>query len=125
MLVSKKSVWYFDSGASRHINSYKKLFKKLNSAPSDKKVSCANNSSNAIKGTYEIVLTLVDGREHYLPDVLYVPRIKKTLLSVSSFTTRGYLVHFEDDKCIIWDTENGNQLATKGTLGNGWFVQDT
>ena len=88
-------------------------------------LSYAKNSSYAIKGTSEIVLTLADWRELCLPDVLYVQGITKNLLSVSSFTTREYLVHFEDDKCVVRNKEHENWLVTTGTLKNDMFVLDT
>ncbi|MCO5567221.1 hypothetical protein L7F22_020910 [Adiantum nelumboides] len=43
-------IWYFDSGASRHITSRKDLFCSLDAAPAGKKVTCANNASSPIKG---------------------------------------------------------------------------
>ncbi|MCO5600359.1 hypothetical protein L7F22_054470 [Adiantum nelumboides] len=43
-------IWYFDSGASRHITSRKDLFCSLDAAPAGKKVICANNASYPIKG---------------------------------------------------------------------------
>ncbi|MCO5549008.1 hypothetical protein L7F22_002474 [Adiantum nelumboides] len=43
-------IWYFDSGASRHITSRKDLFCSLDAAPAGKKVTCANNASYPIKG---------------------------------------------------------------------------
>ncbi|MCO5579352.1 hypothetical protein L7F22_033207 [Adiantum nelumboides] len=58
-------IWYFDSGASRHITSRKDLFYSLDGAPAGKKVTCANNASNPIKGvgTLENVLFVLDRYE--------------------------------------------------------------
>ncbi|MCO5605001.1 hypothetical protein L7F22_059176 [Adiantum nelumboides] len=57
-------IWYFDSGASRHITSRKDLFCSLDAAPAGKKVTCANNASYPIKGvgTLENGLFVLD---HY------------------------------------------------------------
>ncbi|MCO5581903.1 hypothetical protein L7F22_035792 [Adiantum nelumboides] len=117
-------IWYFDSGASRHITSRKDLFCSLDAAPAGKKVTCANNASYPIKGVGKILITISDGSDLCLPDVLYVPRIKKNLLSVSSLAKNGLRVIFEDDRCIVRDRENGYSLITTDTLENGLFVLD-
>ncbi|MCO5562686.1 hypothetical protein L7F22_016314 [Adiantum nelumboides] len=117
-------IWYFDSGASRHITSRKDLFCSLDAAPAGKKVTCANNASYPIKGVGKILITISDGSDLCLPDVLYVPGIKKNLLSVSSVAKNGLRVIFEDDGCIVRDQENGYSLITTGTLENGLFVLD-
>ncbi|MCO5548009.1 hypothetical protein L7F22_001465 [Adiantum nelumboides] len=117
-------IWYFDSGASRHITSRKDLFCSLDAAPAGKKVTCANNASYPIRGVGKILITISDGSDLCLPDVLYVPGIKKNLLSVSSLAKNGLWVIFEDDRCIVRDRENGYSLITTGTLENGLFVLD-
>ncbi|MCO5551463.1 hypothetical protein L7F22_004966 [Adiantum nelumboides] len=117
-------IWYFDSSASRHITSRKDLFSSLDAAPAGKKVTCANNASYPIKGVGKILITISDGSDLCLPDVLYVPGIKKNLLSVSSLAKNGLRVIFEDDRCIVRDRENGYSLITTGTLENGLFVLD-
>ncbi|MCO5564449.1 hypothetical protein L7F22_018110 [Adiantum nelumboides] len=117
-------IWYFDSGASRHITSRKDLFSSLDAAPAGKKVTCANNASYPIKGVGKILITISDGSDLCLPNVLYVPGIKKNLLSVSSLAKNGLRVIFEDDRCIVRDRENGYSLITTGTLENGLFVLD-
>ncbi|MCO5564150.1 hypothetical protein L7F22_017806 [Adiantum nelumboides] len=117
-------IWYFDSGASRHITSRKNLFCSLDAAPAGKNVTCANNASYPIKGVGKILITISDGSNLCLPDVLYVPGIKKNMLSVSSLAKNGLWAIFEDDKCIVRDRENGYSLITTGTLENGLFVLD-
>ncbi|MCO5570135.1 hypothetical protein L7F22_023852 [Adiantum nelumboides] len=117
-------IWYFDSGASRHITSRKDLFCSLDAALAGKKVTCANNASYPIKGVGKILITISDGSDLCLPDVLYVSRIKKNLLSVSSLAKNGLRVTFEDDKCIVRDRENGYSLITTGMLENRLFVLD-
>ncbi|MCO5575348.1 hypothetical protein L7F22_029148 [Adiantum nelumboides] len=96
----------------------------LDAAPAGKKVTCAKNASYPIKGVGKILITISDGSDLCLPDVLYVPRIKKNLLSVSSLAKNGLRVIFEDDRCIVRDRENGYSLITTGTLENGLFVLD-
>ncbi|MCO5555505.1 hypothetical protein L7F22_009050 [Adiantum nelumboides] len=113
-------IWYFDSGASKHITSRKDLFCSLDAAPAGKKVTCANNASYPIKGVGKILITISDGSNLCLPDVLYVPGIKKNLLSVSSLAKNGLRVIFEDDRCIVRNRENGYFLIT-----TGWFVRAT
>ncbi|MCO5592489.1 hypothetical protein L7F22_046492 [Adiantum nelumboides] len=93
-------IWYFDSGASRHITSRKDLFCSLDAAPAGKKVTCADNASYPIKGV----------------------GIKENLLSVSSLAKNGLRIIFEDDRCIVRDRENGYSLITTGTLENRLFV---
>ncbi|MCO5578437.1 hypothetical protein L7F22_032279 [Adiantum nelumboides] len=58
-------IWYFDSGASRHITSRKDLFCSFDAAPAGKKVTCANNASYPIKGvgTLENGLFVLDRYE--------------------------------------------------------------
>ncbi|MCO5579718.1 hypothetical protein L7F22_033578 [Adiantum nelumboides] len=104
-----------------HITSRKDLFCSLDAAPAGKKVTCANNASYPIKGVGKILITISDGSDLCLPDVLYVPEIKKNLLSVSSLAKNGLRVIFEDDRCIVRDRYS---LITIGTLENGLFVLD-
>ncbi|MCO5579721.1 hypothetical protein L7F22_033581 [Adiantum nelumboides] len=108
-------IWYFDSGASRHITSRKDLFCSLDAAPAGKKVTCVNNASYPIKGVGKILITISDGSDLCLPDVLYVTRIKKNLLYVSSLAKSGLRVIFEDDRCIAQDRENGYSHITTET----------
>ncbi|MCO5609052.1 hypothetical protein L7F22_063273 [Adiantum nelumboides] len=117
-------IWYFDSGASRHITSRKDLFCSLDAAPAGKKVTCENSASYPVKGVGKILITISNGSDLCLPDVLYVPGIKKNLLSVSSLAKNGLRVIFEDDKCIVRDRDNGYSLITTSTLENGLFVLD-
>ena len=87
-------IWYFDSGASRHITSRKDLFRSLDAAPVGKQVTCANNSSYPIKGFGEISITIENGTNLCLSYVFYVPRIKRDLLLVSSLSKNGYCIIF-------------------------------
>ncbi|MCO5569006.1 hypothetical protein L7F22_022712 [Adiantum nelumboides] len=43
-------IWYFDSGASKHISSRKDMFCSLDPTLAGKKVTCENNASYPIKG---------------------------------------------------------------------------
>ncbi|MCO5558972.1 hypothetical protein L7F22_012563 [Adiantum nelumboides] len=113
-----------DAADKMHITSRKDLFCSLDAALAGKKVTCANNASYPIKGVGKILITILDGSDLCLPDVLYVLGIKKNLLSVSSLAKNGLRVIFEDDRCIVRDRENGYSLITTGTLENRLFVLD-
>ena len=93
-------VWYFDSGDTKHVTSQCNFFTSLLSTPIGNTISCANNSSYPIKGVGHIVLIVVDGNTLTLLDALYVPRIKKNLLSISTLTKIGLVMKFIDEFMI-------------------------
>lgn len=83
-------------------------------------VTCVDNSLYPIKGVGIIVLTIamvvLSPR-----DALYVPRIKKNLLSVSVLTRCGLVVIFVDDKYIVHDLNSGDTIVVFGSLSHGIY----
>ena len=112
-------VWYFDSGATKHITSQRSFFTTLESAPTGNSVTCANNSSYPVKGVGQNVLTAANGSTFTLYDALYVPGIKKNLLSVSAFAKIGLIVKFVDDRCTVHDLSSGDTIIASGLLCRG------
>ena len=51
-------VWYFDSGATKHITSQRDMFTCLESLPVGNSVTCTNNSEYPVRGVGKIVLTV-------------------------------------------------------------------
>ena len=67
------------------------------------------------KGTYHIVADLEDKVQHIaLHDVLYLPDLKKNLLSVQAMARLGASVEFEHNKCRIM--RNSKLLGIIGKL---------
>ena len=78
-------------------------FTSLKSVSTGNTITCANNSSYPMKGVGKIVLIVTNGSSFTLVNALYVPRIKKNLLLVSTLTRIGLVVKFVDDKCMVHD----------------------
>ncbi len=122
MAVSDDSyVWYFDSGATKHITSHRDMFTSLEAVPTGNTVTCANNASYPVKGVGKIVLTAANGSSFTLVDALYVPGIKKNLLSVSALARLGLVVKFVDDRCTVHDLTFGDTIIASGTLFRGLY----
>ena len=92
----ESSAWYFDSGAAKHIPSQCSLFISLESLGNT--VTCTNNSSYPIEGVGTIVLIAKDGSVFTLSDALFVPGIKKDLLSIFTLAKVGLVVKFVDNR---------------------------
>ena len=122
MAVSDDSdVWYFDSGATKHITSHRDMFTCLEAVPNGNTVTCANNASYPVKGIGKIVLTSANGSSFTLSDALYVPGIRKNLLSVSALARLGFVVKFVDDRCTVHDLTSGDTIIASGTLFRGLY----
>ncbi|KAK3003186.1 hypothetical protein RJ639_018084 [Escallonia herrerae] len=46
----------------------------------------------------------------YIRDVLLVPNLEENLLSVGQLVEHGYMVHFEDNGCKIYDKSDGKKV---------------
>ena len=66
------------------------------------KVELGDNGTYAIEGIGSTSLKLESGWSLHLEEVLYVPGLKKNLLSVGVLEDKGYTVAFTKGKAIMW-----------------------
>ena len=71
-----------DSGASKHMTGQKKTMSKLEEENSPRKVSLGDDYQSPIKGIGETNYKLDYGFPMKMKEVLYVPGLKKNLLSI-------------------------------------------
>ena len=64
-----------------------------------------NEASYAIKGTRSVKFQLKCGTILHLEEVLYVPRLKKNLISVAILESKGYRVLFMEGKAFPWERD--------------------
>ena len=87
----------------------------------------ANNSILLVKVSGSITLSSINGDIFSLLNCLYVPRIKKNLLSIPTLAKERYHVAFEDNKCVICDKKKGVSifLTSSLTIKNLYYIDDT
>jgi hypothetical protein len=76
--------WLVDSGASKHMNSYKDSLSDLVQKDSPHKVKLSDDYQYPIKGVGETSYKLDSEKPLKIKNVLYVPGLKKNLLSIFS-----------------------------------------
>ncbi|KAH7424974.1 hypothetical protein KP509_11G035000, partial [Ceratopteris richardii] len=81
--------WILDSGASRHMTSKKDWYSSLVPLREPINVVVGNDPKCPAEGTGTISFITSQGVEKKLSDVLYVPTLKRNLLSVSAITNHG------------------------------------
>jgi hypothetical protein len=75
-------------------------------------VRTAGGQIHTVHGTGRTNLTLPSGNVTTIQDILYVPSIKKNLLSVGAIADFGAVLIFSSDKCHILDEQTHQTLAT-------------
>ena len=80
----------------------KKILSKLEEKNSPQKVSLGNDYQYPIKGIDEASYKLDSGNPLKMKEVLYVPGLKKNLLSISAFDKKGYRIAFIDGQVLMW-----------------------
>ena len=104
-ITSGEDTWLIDSGASKHTTRQKKTLSKLEENSSPHKVSLGDDYQDPIKGVGEASYKLDSGNPQKMKDVLYVPGLKKNLLSISALDKKGFRVAFIDGQVVMWPKE--------------------
>ena len=106
----------------------KKTLSKLEEKISPHKVSLGDDYQYPIKGNGEVSYNLDSGTSMRMKEVLYVPRLKKNFLCISTLDKKGYRVAFIDGQVLMWpkgksieyagfiDEEEGGLYKLKGHL---------
>jgi hypothetical protein len=95
-------IWYIDSGASSHITGIQEHFSDLRDTEVRIDISLGDNRIVIVAG----IGTVSFRRENLPPilftDVLFIPGMKKNLISVSTLHDRGFEVSFRGTEVLIY-----------------------
>lgn len=109
----KSEKWYVDSCCSTHMTNNKKYMS--NFFINHQKVIMSNNSYIFSEGYGDIVINM-DGQMFTITNVLYVPDLSTSLLSVSCLVSMKLIVNFNENGCEIV-TKSGNIMARAKYVG--------
>ena len=75
----------------------------LSKEPSSHAVELGDNKIDYVRGMGSTSLKLENGAKLHLNNILYVPGLKKNLLSISCLEDKGDRVAFVDGKVMVWE----------------------
>jgi hypothetical protein len=117
-----KDTWLIDSGASNHMTGKRNTFSCISEKNFSQKVTLGDDYQYPIKGVGESNYKLDSENSIKMKDVLYVPGLKKNLLSISSLDNKGYRVAFIDGEVLMWARgETINEVIVIGNEENGLY----
>ncbi|KAK9089610.1 hypothetical protein Scep_028692 [Stephania cephalantha] len=115
-MVSDTRGWWIDTGATRHICSDKSLFSEFLPVDSEEKLYMGNSSSSMVEGKGTVKMKFTSGKIVTLLNVLYVPEIRKNLVSGPLLNKKGFKLVFESDKFVL---TKGGMYVGKGIPHRG------
>ncbi|MFS8032553.1 putative RNA-directed DNA polymerase [Helianthus anomalus] len=111
--------WWYDSGATSHVCKDRRWFKDLTLIEDGSVLKMGNVATEPIHGIGSVVLVFTSGKTLSLSNVLYVPGIRKNLLSGIVLNNCGYKQVLECDKYIL--SRHGSFIGF-GYLCNGMIM---
>jgi hypothetical protein len=112
--ASSTSVWYIDSGASCHMTGVCEYFIDLTEIE-DLEVVLGDDSVVKAVGSGTISFQRESQPPMLVRDVLYVPGLKKNLISVSTIEDRGYELVFRDGQVLLYP--KGSSITSAKVIG--------
>ena len=116
MIDSNPKEWWLDTGATRHICTDKNSFSTLELPGDGEKLFMGNSATSEVKGEGEVFLKMTSGKELKLTKVLYVPDMRKNLISGTVLDNHGFRMVLESQKLVL--SKNGMYVG-KGCVKNG------
>ena len=111
--------WWIDSGATSHVCKDLRWFKDFQPIEDGSMLKMGNVATEPIKGLGNVKLVFTSGKCVLLNNVLYVPGIRKNLLSGVVLNNCGYKQVYESDKYVL--SKHGTFISF-GYLCNGMFM---
>ena len=94
--------WLVDSGDYKHMMGYKESFVNMSEHDSPHKVKLGDDYQYPIKGSGESSYKIDSEKSIKMKDVLFVPGLKKNLISISALDAKGMRVAFVDGQLLMW-----------------------
>ncbi|UYV72637.1 hypothetical protein LAZ67_10000129, partial [Cordylochernes scorpioides] len=120
-LTSDEDSWLLDSGATNHVCRNKDWFVDLREVSSDP-IMTASGTTEAKGYGHIFIQTSIHNEsiEIKLNNVLYVPNVRRNLLSVSKIEENGNRVTFRNMVARVFNPEN--RIIEEATNANGLYI---
>ncbi|POM80728.1 Integrase catalytic core protein [Phytophthora palmivora] len=96
-----KSEWLVDSRASSHMTSVRDKFVSMKDLKTPVRITTTDGTKIDAVATGTVVLKMVNGTSVSLLDVLYIPEVDGSLISVSKLSEKDVVAQFSKDKCVF------------------------
>ena len=116
--ATKTFDWWYDSGATVHVCNNKDQFKTLEKVDEGSAVLMGNNVTAKVLGKGTVEISFTSGKKLVLVNVLFVPEIRKNLVSANLLCKKGIKAVLESDKIVF--SKNG-AFVGKGYSCDGMF----
>ena len=91
------------------------MFTTFGLVSNGEKLFMENSTTSIVEGKCKVVLKMTSGKELTLNDVLFVPDIRKNLVSGSLINKHGFHIIFKSDKVVL--TKRGVYVGKRYMLG--------
>lgn len=106
----REDAWFLDSGCSNHMCGDRALFRELDESFRHS-VKLGNNTKMNVTGKGSVKL-LLNGVNHVVAEVYYVPELRNNLLSIGQLQERGLAILIKGGTCKIFHPEKGLIIQT-------------
>lgn len=103
--------WYIDGGATRHMIGTRAMFLELTEVDRRMLTKDGYANTHAVEGVGRVLFQLEFGGYLEISSVLFVPELRKNLLSVSTLEDDGYAVLHVEGRVIIYPVSEGVDAA--------------
>ena len=120
------SDWWLDSGATQHMTGVMEDFVRYEAVKNHGGVTLADKSLIPVHGIGEVMIVIHEDDNQtavLFKEVLYVPGLKKRLLSVSCITESGGEVRFKGKECTLIMNDRTYSFGHK--FGKLWRLNNT
>lgn len=114
--------WVIDSGSSIHITGFREVLDSMKEE-NDEEVTIGDDSTHPVKGVGTCTIKLNSSVSLQVRGVLYVPGIKRNLVSISTLEDNGYRVTFMDNKVLAWPKNSSIKKAKTTGQRQGYLYE--
>jgi hypothetical protein len=121
-ITKSQEIWLIDSGASKHMTGFKQNLANYQDRNYKAKVELGDDGTYEIKGFGSTSFQFHSGTIFHIDEILYVPGLKKNLISVPVLESKGYTVIFSKGKALLCSPNKDlNTAITIGTRECGLY----
>jgi hypothetical protein len=106
MVPTNDSTWLIDSAASRHMTGFKDQLTNFVEKETHLHVVLGDDARYSVKGAVTSTFQLDYDMKIQLREVIYVPGMKRNLVSICALEYKGYKVTFSEGRVLAWHKDS-------------------